>query len=170
MVLNEDPEMAKLYQEVYGDFKADREREYDQISRVHERFDYLYEKGTLDNKVPTQKFNPTIEQPEVEEELWTTELSDQALDLIYKRYKLMTTDVKRTIEDIDEEALWMQDRFKLGLTINDKGFRTKSVEVLKNEINNLYEKKAKRMEFSDKLESYVAQIKIMHDLNNLKPE
>lgn len=34
------------------------------------------------------------------DEICTTELSDVALDLQYKRYKMMVNDVKKTNEDI----------------------------------------------------------------------
>jgi hypothetical protein len=100
IVLNEDPEMARLYQEVYGGYKADREAEYNQIQRVHDRFDYQ-KTSKLDNKLPTEKYNLSEDPKELEDELFTTDLSEPELDLLYKKYKLLTNEVKTSIEDLE---------------------------------------------------------------------
>jgi hypothetical protein len=53
------------------------------------------------NKVYSEKYDMTKEEKTLEEEIITTELSDEELDLMYKRYKVLTT-------EIEEEALIQQ--------------------------------------------------------------
>ena len=34
LIMNEDPEMSRLYREAYGDIKADKESDYDEATRI----------------------------------------------------------------------------------------------------------------------------------------
>ena len=43
VIMDEDPEMAKLYREAYGDIKADKEADYNEALRIHEKYAYQVE-------------------------------------------------------------------------------------------------------------------------------
>jgi hypothetical protein len=45
-----------------------------------------------------------VEKPTLEEEILTSELSDEALDLVYKRYKFMQAENTGMMREIDVEA------------------------------------------------------------------
>ena len=81
--------MARLYREAYGDIKAEKEHDYNESLRIHEKYAYLFDKKSLVDKVPTSKYDLQNERPTAEEEVLTTELSDAELDLLYKRYKFI---------------------------------------------------------------------------------
>lgn len=84
--------------------KADKEHDYNESVRIHDKYSYLFDRDSLDNKVPTNKYNLQDEKPSIEEELMTTELSDEELDLVYKRYKLMQAENNDFMRDAEEEA------------------------------------------------------------------
>lgn len=57
VILDEDQDMSKLYREAYGDIKAEKEAEYNEAQRIHDKYAYLYDRKTLDSKAPTKKYD-----------------------------------------------------------------------------------------------------------------
>jgi hypothetical protein len=53
LVMDEDPIMAKVYQDVYADVKLQNEAESDALLDLHERFDTYYDKDKMADKLPT---------------------------------------------------------------------------------------------------------------------
>ena len=53
LIMDEDPLMAKVYQEVYSDVKLQNEAEPDALQDLHERFDTYYDKDKMADKLPT---------------------------------------------------------------------------------------------------------------------
>jgi hypothetical protein len=53
LVMDEDPLIAKVYQEMYADVKLVNEAESDALKDLHERFDYYYDKERMADKLPT---------------------------------------------------------------------------------------------------------------------
>ena len=49
----------------------------------------MKDKYALQDRKPTKDYNLHEEKNTIEEDMLTTELSDEELDLIYKRYKYM---------------------------------------------------------------------------------
>jgi len=47
VIMQEDPEMSRLYREAYGDIKAEKEHDYNEALRIHEKYAYLYDKKNL---------------------------------------------------------------------------------------------------------------------------
>lgn len=39
LILDQDGDMAKLYQEMYSDIKEEKEKDFNEILRIHERYD-----------------------------------------------------------------------------------------------------------------------------------
>ena len=64
--------------------------------------------------MPSENYHVTNEQPGIEEELFTTELSDEELDLVYKRYKVIQGQNSDKMRDIDEEVTELIQSFNAG--------------------------------------------------------
>lgn len=114
LIMNEDTDMSRLYREAYGDIKADKEHDYDESVRIDEKYAYLFDKQTLLTKKPTDKYNLQVEKPTLEEEILTSEMSDEALDLVYKRYKFMQAENTGMMREIDVEAKEFVQNFNAG--------------------------------------------------------
>ena len=55
--MNEDPEMAKYYRETYNEVKYEKEMDYNETKRVHDKYDYLYDNFSLLNKKQSNIYN-----------------------------------------------------------------------------------------------------------------
>ena len=55
--MDEDTEMARLYREVYGDVKAEKEAEYNESVRIHDKYHYLFDEQNLAHKKKTDVYN-----------------------------------------------------------------------------------------------------------------
>lgn len=106
--------MSRLYREAYGDIKADKEHDYDESVRIDEKYSYLFDKQSLQSKKPTDRYNLQEEKPTIEEEILTSEMSDEALDLVYKRYKFMQAENTGMLREIDDEAKDFVQNFNAG--------------------------------------------------------
>ncbi len=115
VLMDEDAEFSRLYREAYGDIKADKGYDYDEADRIHKKYAYLFEEGKLDNKHEgSDLYQLQNEKPTPEEEILSTELSDESLDLLYKRYKIMQTYNNTTMEDMENEAKELLQSFSAG--------------------------------------------------------
>jgi hypothetical protein len=104
LITKEDPEMARLYREAYGDIKKDKMTDYDEADRIFDKFAYMKDKYALQDRKPTKDYNLHEEKNTIEEDMLTTELSDEELDLIYKRYKYMQAQNSDVMREAEEEA------------------------------------------------------------------
>jgi tryptophanyl-tRNA synthetase len=86
--MNDDPDMAKRYRELYREIKYEREYDYNETARIHAKYDYLTDKDIMSHRKPTEMYNIIDEKEDIEEEIMSTELTDPAMDLIYKRYRI----------------------------------------------------------------------------------
>ena len=169
--MQEDPEMSRLYREAYGDIKAEKEHDYNESQRIHEKYAYLFDKNSLTNKVPTSRYDLQNERPTPEEEILTTELSDAELDLLYKRYKFIQTENNQNIQEIEEEAKALMAKFQTGeaRSPSDPERSIRSPNELNNELGLIFNKKAQRKKFNDRLENFMSQVRFLHILNNMNP-
>jgi hypothetical protein len=104
VIMQDDPEMARLYKEAYGDIKAEKEHDFNEAQRIYDKYAYLTDKSALANKISTSLYDLNNERPTAEEELMTTEMSDEEADLLYKRYKILQSENTDSLRDIEEEA------------------------------------------------------------------
>ena len=96
------------------------------------------------------------EKPILEDEILTTELSDEGLDLIYKRYKLMQWENTDTLRDLDEEAVDLVTQFNAGTATNTAGDRRmRSPAELENTLGLMLNKKYQRTKFNTQLENFM---------------
>lgn len=102
--MNEDPDMSRLYREAYGDIKAEKEHDYNESKRIHDKYSYIFDGKSLKTKIPSDKYSLKTDENSINDEVFTTELSDEGLDLVYKRYKILQAENSDIMRDIDEEA------------------------------------------------------------------
>jgi hypothetical protein len=110
--------MARLYRETFNDVKAEKEYDYNESLRIHNKYSYLYEKDSLDNRVPTEKYDLNNERPDLDEQIFTTELSDEGIDLMYKRYKMMQVENTDLIRDLEADAKELLQKYSTGSAVS----------------------------------------------------
>ena len=156
VIVDEDADMARLYRESYGDVKADKEKDYTESIRLHDKYAYLFDRKTLDRKMASDKYNLAQEKESIEEEMLTTELSDEELDLVYKRYKIMQHKNSDKLKDIEGEAYELVQQFNAGIarTKQDRPLRTP--QELQNEVGLILNKKVQRKRFNTQIEQHMA--------------
>ena len=87
MLMDEDSLMAGAYQETYKDVKGGAEAEMDELKELHNKFDYYYDNDKMADKAKSRWYN--VEELAKHGDIqYTTEFTDSADDLIYKRYKV----------------------------------------------------------------------------------
>jgi hypothetical protein len=165
LIMDEDAEMAKLYREAYGDIKADKEADYNEAARIHDKYSYQKRGEGLKGSA----FDLSEEKKSLEEEMLTTELSDEGLDLVYKRYKMMKWDNSDALRDLDEEAAELFSQYNSGLARNEDESEIRGPLQLENAIGLLVNKKHNRVRLDTQLEGLMAQVKFMHAMKKLDP-
>lgn len=83
----EDSTVAQLYQESFKAVKADAEQEMDELKELHDRFDYYLDEERMADKLPTEWYDVQAAE-EAEYVQYSTDFTDQAEDMMYKRYKM----------------------------------------------------------------------------------
>ena len=145
--MQEDPEMSRLYREAYGDIKAEKEHDYNESLRIDKKYSYLFDNQTLKGRKGTDKYNVQEEKPTLEEEILSSEMSDEALDLVYKRYKFMQAENTGKLREIDVEAKDFVQNFssgsaKVSSTDGDFERSVRSTFDFRNQLGLILNKKA----------------------------
>ena len=94
--MDENPTMAKVYQEVYSDVKDNAESEANYLKDLHHKFDYYYDKEKMSNKYGTEWYDPE-EIDNYDEMDFSTEWTSETDDIMYKRYKMAKHEAKEGI-------------------------------------------------------------------------
>jgi hypothetical protein len=80
-------------------------------------------------------------QNDADDENMTTELSDESLDYVYKRYKLLQKDQEDTREEIKEEAKVLISNFRHARSLAIfRGKKLNTLLDLRNAVGKLHEK------------------------------
>lgn len=94
----DDSIMAQVYQNMYNETKIGAEQEMDELKKLHDKFDYYYDKDKMADKLPSKWFN--VEELDEEGDIqYSTEFTDSADDLIYKRYKIQQFTLRGKVAD-----------------------------------------------------------------------
>jgi hypothetical protein len=94
----EDAIMAQVYQQMYNEVKTGAEQEMDDLKKLHNKFDYYYDKDKMADKLPSRWYN--VEELDKDGDLqYSTEFTDSADDLIYKRYKVQQFTLREKVAD-----------------------------------------------------------------------
>jgi len=98
LVMAEDAIMAQVYQQMYNEVKTGAEQEMDDLKKLHNKFDYYYDKDKMADKLPSRWYN--VEELDKDGDLqYSTEFTDSADDLIYKRYKVQQFTLREKVAD-----------------------------------------------------------------------
>lgn len=96
--MEQDNIVAQVYQESYMAAKADGEREMNELRDLHDRFDYYLDEERMANKKETYWYDlKAIDDGNQVE--YSTDFTDQADDLMYKRYKLLRFQTRESVKD-----------------------------------------------------------------------
>lgn len=87
MVMDEDNIVAQVYQEVYSEIKENAELDANNLKELHQKFDTFYDKEQMQNKMETAWYDPDVID-NYDELDFSTEWTEEADDIMYKRYKL----------------------------------------------------------------------------------
>lgn len=94
----EDAIMAQVYQQMYSEVKTGAEQEMDDLKKLHKKFDYYYDKDKMADKLRSRWYN--VEELDEDGDLqYSTEFTDSADDLIYKRYKVQQFTLREKVVD-----------------------------------------------------------------------
>lgn len=169
--MNEDPDMSRLYREAYGDIKAEKEHDYNESKRIHDKYSYIFDGKSLKSKIPTDKYSLKTDENSVNDEVFTTELSDEGLDLVYKRYKILQAENSDVMREVDEEAREFIQNFNAGKAKqgDDAERQVRSPVEFENELGLILNKRAQRVKYNGRLETFMAQIRYVHALKHMNP-
>ena len=79
------------------------------LRQLHADFDYYYDKEKMDNKLKSRWYNPE-DVDNAEDVVFSTDFTDEADDLMYKRYKINYLEQKETIQEYQEAIADMSRR------------------------------------------------------------
>lgn len=103
----EDAIMAQVYQQMYSEVKTGAEQEMDDLKKLHKKFDYYYDKDKMADKLPSRWYN--VEELDKDGDLqYSTEFTDSADDLIYKRYKVQQFTLREKVADYQARISHLQ--------------------------------------------------------------
>lgn len=113
------------------------------------------------------------DKSDAEEPYFSTDFSDQELDIIYKRYKTALHDNKIKMADLHEQAKEIFSTQQAYETLKDEGeiddsvAKIKSSEEYLNKITLLFESKKNRQKMNYWIEHQMAQIKLERQLDKV---
>lgn len=61
LILNEDPEMAEMYRDTYNEIKAEKEFDYNEATRLHNKYSYLDDEEFMATRKPS-KFGEVLNE------------------------------------------------------------------------------------------------------------
>ncbi len=73
--MNNDPNVAEMYKDAIYTLKTDKEFDYDNLKRIHDRFDYLKDKDKMYN-VPPSQYDLKEDEQESDDRVASTDFSD----------------------------------------------------------------------------------------------
>ena len=101
MVMDEDNVVAQVYQEVYSDIKENAEQESNELKELHAKFGTYYDKEQMANKLDTEWYDPS-RIDNYDQLDFSTEWTEEADDLMYKRYKMAKHEVETGVKEHDD--------------------------------------------------------------------
>jgi hypothetical protein len=99
--MSDNAAVSELYRDSIYQIRADKEFDYDNLERIHSRFDFFKNPDNMHNK-PKSMYDLKDEQYETCDDILSTELSDMETNELYRRYKTIMNDNK---DDLDKLKL-----------------------------------------------------------------
>lgn len=105
--------MAELYRDTMTQIKLEKEKDYDNLTRIHERFDYFKDPDNMANKYKSQ-FDLDDKKYDSEDDAMTaSEFSDAESQLLYMRYKIIKNMNKHAGTENDEKMEKLEESMRL---------------------------------------------------------
>jgi len=171
MIMNDDPEVASLYREVFDEVKFEKEEDEIETKRVHDRFDYLYDRNdeSMGLNLKNKKYHVEDFKKKEDELLTETDLSEPLLEDIYSRYKLAVKVNKETHVDVINR---LEDQLRTFATtgrFDYNGTVLKNINQVETFVLKQLSERNRRKKLDVELESLIAQIRIANKLKKLRP-
>lgn len=99
--MNNDSMTAQIYQGTYSNVKDDAELESKELKALHDKYDYVYDKERMKDKLPTEWYD-LQELDDAEDVQYSTDFTDEENDLVYKRYKMQQYRMKKDLKGYQE--------------------------------------------------------------------
>jgi len=92
---------------MYNEVKTGAEQEMDDLKKLHNKFDYYYDKDKMADKLSSRWYN--VEELDKEGDIqYSTEFTDSADDLVYKRYKVQQFTLNGKVTDYHAKISHLQ--------------------------------------------------------------
>ena len=104
MIMNENPEMAEMYQQAFAQEKMDREIDLQRVEGVHEYFDDIQDQRKMANKHHDPRYDVVGTVKDTDDEAFSTDLEADVDPLdteLYRHYKLMQVRNKMSKKEYD---------------------------------------------------------------------
>lgn len=101
LIMDEEPVMAKVYQQVYREVKEEAEAELDELRAKHALFDEAYDDEKMGDKLPSEWYD-VREIDRTEDIQYSTDFTDPADDLLYKRHKMHSFKLRESLQAYNE--------------------------------------------------------------------
>ncbi len=120
-LMDNNPEVSELYRDTMTQIRLDKESDYNNLTRIHNRFDYFKDPDNMLNK---QKSKYDLEDKAYnsdEDAITASEFSDPEEQLLYVRYKIMKNMNKNATEDTEKKAREIQLKYEKAVKDAKKG-------------------------------------------------
>ena len=164
LVMEEDSAAAQLYQETVAQIKRDKEVDYDRIQAVHDRFDYFKDKDKMEKKIKDKRYDITGHPSDTSDDLFTTELSDEADNHIYRQYKLHHYEAKREHHELANKVEELKHAIRESSNRQGRDANTRPVKAI---IDELTTKKFKQKRRIMKVEQYLSAVRMMSHISRM---
>ena len=163
-MMSGDAKLAVLYKDTFTQVKLEKEHDYNNLKRIHDQFDYFKDQDKMYGK-PKSRHDLKDDEYQTEDDIMSTELSDEEANELYKRYKLAMHEVTESREALEEkeEKMIMQmqqtEKEAEGAFFDEESTR---------QIKTVGSKIIKKKMFESELEKKIAEVRLLHSLKNLK--
>lgn len=169
-VMDNDPDVAELYRDTMTQLKIDKESDYDNLTRIHDRFDYFKDPDNMYNKQGSKHDLEDKNYNSDEDAITASEFSDPEEQLLYVRYKIMKNMNKNATEDDDKRARNMKLSYEKAMKEAKKGngnnFDIPKMDIHR-EIAEYNKMKVERDNIDKSLEQVIASLRLVHELKRL---
>ena len=163
-----NPEVSELYRDTMTQIRLDKESDYNNLTRIHNRFDYFKDPDNMLNK---QKSKYDLEDKAYnsdEDAITASEFSDPEEQLLYVRYKIMKNMNKNATEDTEKKAREIKLKYEKAVKDAKKGHSFEIPTLHIHEDIAQYNKiKVEREKLSKGLEQVIASLRLVHELKKL---
>lgn len=159
--------MAELYQDTLTQVKLDKEHDYDNLTRIHERFDYFKDPDNMYNKYKSQFDLDDKKYDSEDDAITASEFSDAESQLLYMRYKIIKNMNKHSGTENEDKMEQLEESMRMAA----KNEGNNHLDDAKQHWRKLYADqnaiKVEREKMHYDLERVIASMRLVHQLKRM---